>query len=352
MIPPASDTPARRGRIAFIVIFIALCCLLAELVILARPTSLATPILPAGFSAQVYARGLSFPTGMSWGPDGRLYLSERGGAIMAIRNHRAVRVAGGFTAAVGVTWYRGLLYVSSSGMISTLRPKKDFRAFVRHDIVRGLPVGRHQNDSLAFHAGWFYLGVGSTCNACRERDPRSATIMRFRPDGRGGQIYARGLRNPFGLAFQPDTGQLFATDNGRDDHDDRVPDELNRIVRGGNYGWPSCWGARGGSGCAGTLPPVLALEPHSSADGLTFYTGSTFPRSYWGDLFIAEWGASVGGYHGHVVLAVRLSHHGPTALDFATGLKHPITVINGPRGSLLIADYGTGVIWKVRWTGK
>ena len=58
---------------------------------------------------------------------------------------------------------------------------------------------------------------GSTCDACRERNGRSATILSLRPDGSDLRVYARGLRNPYGLAFQPGTGRLFASVNGRDE---------------------------------------------------------------------------------------------------------------------------------------
>jgi glucose/arabinose dehydrogenase len=197
-----------------------------------------------------------------------------------------------------------------------------------------------------------YVGVGSTCNACAEPDPRSATIMRFRDNGSAGQVFARGLRNPYGLAFRPGTAQLYATDNGRDDFDDQVPDELNRIVRGGRYGWPSCWGNGGGSGCKGTVPPVALFEPHASADGLVFYTGRTFPARYRGDAFVAEFGQTVGGgYNGHKVKDVHFAGKRVTVSDFATGLSNPLAVIVARDGSLLVADFGTGAIWRIQANG-
>ncbi|MGI8825733.1 MAG: PQQ-dependent sugar dehydrogenase [Chloroflexota bacterium] len=305
-------------------------------------------IVPPGFRVDLYAGGLTSPTAMSFGPDKRLYVSQADGHILAIGNHRIVRVASGFATPLGLTWYGRRLFVSSTGTVSTLTPSRGFSRFARRDIITGLPTGRHQNDGLVFHGGWIYLGVGSTCDACRERNPRSATIMRFRPDGTRGQIYAHGLRNPYGLAIQPGTGRLYATDNGRDDHDDQVPDELNRIVPGGRYAFPSCWGNGGGTGCRGTIAPVALFEPHSSADGLCFYSGRTFPARYRGDAFVAEWGATVGAAAtGHRVKDVHFSSNRVTTSDFATGLQHPLAVVNARDGSLLIADYGTGIIWHV-----
>jgi len=304
--------------------------------------------LPSGFRADVYASGLLHPTAMAFGPDLRLYVAEADGSILAIGNHRIVKVASGFATPLGLAWYGGALYVSWTGRISRLTPLHSSGSFGRRDVVVGLPTGRHQNDAVVFHGGWMYVGVGTTCDACRESDPRSGTIMRFRPDGTQPQIVAHGLRNPFGLAFRPGTNQLYATDNGRDDHDDQVPDELNLIVQGGKYGWPDCWGRNGGTHCAGTIPPVADFEPHASADGIAFYTGRSFLPRYRGDAFVAEWGATVGGVDtGHIVKDVHFTGNRVTVSTFATGFDHPIAVVGARDGSLLVADYGTGIIWHI-----
>jgi glucose/arabinose dehydrogenase len=307
------------------------------------------PAVPRGFYARIYAGGLSTPTAMSLGPDGRLYVAEESGAIVAIRGGSRTVIASGFAVPLGLAWHNRRLYVSFTGAVSVLTPSRGYRSFTSRTIIRGLPTGRHQNDGMAFQGAWLYLGVGSTCNACAESDPRSATIMRFHLDGSHGQIYAHGLRNPYGLAFRPGTSQLYATDNGRDDFDDSVPDELNRIVRGGRYGWPDCWGNGGGTECAGTLPPAALFEPHASADGLAFYTGHSFPARYRGDAFVAEFGQTVGGgTNGHRVKDVHFAGKRITVGDFATGLTNPLAVVIAPGGALLVADFGTGIIWRIQ----
>ena len=70
---------------------------------------------------------------------------------------------------------------------------------------------------------------------------------------------------------------MFGADNGRDELELNVPEELNLLVDGGNYGWPNCWGNGQGSNCEGTLPPIAEMEQRSSANGLVFYTGGMFP---------------------------------------------------------------------------
>ena len=117
--------------------------------------------------------------------------------------------------------------------------------------------------------GMLYVSVGSSCNVCEEKDRRRAAMLRFRPDGSGEEIFATGLRNSVGFDWQPGTGELYATDNGRDLLGDDIPPcELNRIVQGGFYGWPFANGDRVpdpdfGAGhereIAASLPPAHAV---------------------------------------------------------------------------------------------
>jgi glucose/arabinose dehydrogenase len=310
--------------------------------------------VPPGFHATVYAENVSGVTAMSIGPDRRLYAAVQSGAVVSIGSGSRRTVATVSGVPLGLAWHAGRLYVSYTGSIAALTPNRAFTSFTLHVLVTGLPTGVHQNDGLAFNGAWMYVGVGSTCNACVESDPRSATIMRFHLDGSHGQVFARGLRNPYGLAIQPGTGRLYATDNGRDDYDDQVPDELNLIVRNGRYGWPNCWGKRQGlvAGCAQTRPAVIDFEPHASADGLIFYRGTAFPPAYRHDAFVAEYGQTVGvGTNGHRVKWVHLSGSGGTYGDFVTGLSHPVALTEARNGSVLVGDFGTGIIWRISANG-
>jgi glucose/arabinose dehydrogenase len=310
------------------------------------------PGVPAGFTAGVFASGLSAPTAMAVGPDRRLYVAEGGGQILAIGQGGTTVIASGLATPLGLAWHGKRLYVSWTGHISTLVPRANYDSFTVRTIVSGIPTGRHQNDGIAFGGQWMYVGVGSTCNACSESDRRSATIMRFYLDGTHAQVFAHGLRNPYGLAFRPGTSKLYATDNGRDDFGNSVPDELNQIVKGGNYGWPNCWGSGGGSHCVGTRKPAALLAPHSSADGLVFYNTTTFPKKYRGDAFIAEWGDDVTSLGtGHVVVRVHFNGNRTTVSNFVTGLDHPLAVAVGTDGALLVADNGTGTIWRIQAVG-
>jgi glucose/arabinose dehydrogenase len=171
-----------------------------------------------------------------------------------------------------------------------------------------------------------------------ERDPRSAAILSFRPDGRDLRVVASGLRNPYGLVFIGRT--LYATVNGKDTLGDREPAEMVvRIRRGANYGWPECWPSYALKkligNCVGVTPPVVYLEPHSSADGIAAWRGS---------LFVAEWGEYLHKKHGRVVVRISRGH----VTSFATGFDHPLALAVGPSGDLLVADWGRGVIYAIR----
>ena len=131
-----------------------------------------------------------------------------------------------------------------------------------------------------------YIPVGAPCNICERDDPRYAAIHRMRPDGTGLEIFASGVRNTVGFDWNPDTAELWFTDNGRDRMgDDLPPDELNRAPgKGRHFGFPYVhgknlpdpeFGARGKP--AGFTPPEWELPAHVASLGMRFYTGEDVP---------------------------------------------------------------------------
>jgi len=291
--------------------------------------------VPAGYHTTTYASGLEHPTAMSFGPDGRLYVSEDTGAVVSV-THGATHprpFRSGLTVPLGLLWRGRTLYVSESGKVEAFGLRGG-----RRTVVSGLPYKRHQQDTLVEGPdGRLYLGSGSTCDACAEKDPRSASILSFRPSGSDVRVVARGLRNPYGLVFAG--GTLYATVNGRDDLGDDEPAELVVRVRpGADYGWPTCWPSyalrRLIGACSGVTAPVAYLEPHSSADGIV---------SWRGDLFVAEWGEYLSKRHGRRVVRIRRGK----VTTFATGFSHPLALAVDPAGDLLVADWGRGVIYAI-----
>ena len=320
--------------------------------------------LPPGFRIETYASGLDAPTAMAWGPDGRLYVTQTEGTLVVVRrgSRQPVVVARSLRTPLGLAWHGRLLFVSQQGRLERF-VLRGTRLGSRRTLVRGLPFGRHQQDNVVVGAdGRLYLGSGSTCDVCRERNRRSAAILSMRRDGGDLRVVARGLRNPFGLAVQPGTGRLYASVNERDELGTAArPEPAETVVivrRGAHYGWPRCWPSyrrkRLVGRCRGVTPPIAYLEPHSSADGIAFYTGETFPEQYRGDLFVALWGQYNSERHGRRVVRLDLLPDGRArrVTEFADGFDHPLALVVDRQGALLVADWGRGVIYRIQARGR
>ena len=261
-----------------------------------------------------------------------------------------------FLLGVAVQPSTGDVYVSYQGVISVSRdPNGDDQADEERVLAGDIPFGNHQNDNLEFGPdGWMYIGIGSTCDACKDTNPLAASILRFNVDTGERQIFATGLRNPYDIAFQPGTGELFATDNGRDDLGMDMPfEELNHIVQGGDYGYPNCWNEQDQPDCENTIPAVAFFEAHSSADGLDFYTGQNFPLEYRGDAFVTVFGSWLKSGVQTGIKRVVLSPDGKSSetnwfVRFPTGVM-PLPIISGPDGALYVGDYINGVIYRISY---
>ena len=337
--------------------------LLASLALSVHGTSPPSGIqVPPGFRVETFARGLSQPTAMAYGPDGRIYVTESTGRVVAVTRgttHPVVLVRG-LRTALGLVWRGSTLFVSEQGRLEHF-VLSGGRLGGRHVIVKGIPFGEHQQDNVVVGAdGRLYWGSGSTCDACRERSPRSAAILSLRPDGSDLRVVARGLRNPYGLAVQPSTGRLYASVNGQDklgsDSDPEPAEMVVALKRGAFYGWPRCWPnaqmLRLSGHCAGVKPPVAYLEPHASADGVAFYTGRSFPAAYRGNLFVAEWGQYLSHRFGRRVVRVQLRPgHIARVTPFASGFAHQLALLVDRRGGLLVADWGRGVVYRIQAAG-
>ena len=297
--------------------------------------------VPRGFAVEAYISGLDRPTAMAHGRGGALYLTQEGGEVVRVdpRTRRPRVILRGFRTPLGLTWHRGALYVSAQGALWRVSRGQ------RRAVVSGLPYGLHQQDNVVAFRGRLYFGSGSTCDVCRERSPLSAAILSVRPDGSGLRVIARGLRNPFGLAVDRRRGRLYASVNERDRLGNREPAETVVEVRQGrHFGWPRCWPShrrkRMVGRCGGVTPPIAYLEPHSSPDGIVVWNGA---------LFVAEWGEYASRRHGRKVTRVAVA--GPRrgrVEPFARGFEHPLAVAVDRRNALLVADYGRGIVYRIR----
>lgn len=344
--------------------------------------------LPAGFEINVFAQDLGNPRMMAFNNDGTLYVTRREqGDVMMLRDRNgdgrtdeARVVASNLKLVNGITIRENRLYLATpttvyvadlqpNGTVANLRP-----------LVENLPDGgQHPNRTIAFGPdGMLYITVGSTCNGCDDSNEESATIVQVRPDGSQRTIYAEGLRNTIGFGWQPQTKELWGMDHGTDWRgDDKPPEELNRIQRGANYGWPFCYGDRRPDVylsadpqgmtkeeyCARTIAPVLTYQAHSAPIGMVFYTATQFPQQYRNDAFVAMRGSwNRQPPSGYKIVRVRFQNGKPVGFeDFITGFLIEkgaahfgrvagLTV--APDGSLLISEDTNGVIYRVSYTGS
>jgi glucose/arabinose dehydrogenase len=367
-----------------------------------------TPRLPEGFTASLFAK-LEHPRRLLVLPNGDVIVAEqKPGHLTLLRGdvdgkaEFIERHAEGFNQPYGLAWRDGAILVADQDGIwkvphtlGNLRtghgedkkaadvpadrrkpsPHINGQAMLTSKGVFGIVRG-HANRPLAIDpkTGALFVGVGSSGNIGIEPQVK-ATIQRFEPDGSGQTTFASGLRNPCGLAINPDTGELWAVVQERDGLGDRlVPDYMVRPKSGAFYGWPYAYtGQHPQPGFASKAPekvkasklPELLFESHSSAMDLVFYTGDQFPADYRGNVFAVlkgSWNRSAPT--GYKVVRVPFKAGRPVGSyeNFMTGFwvsgreraevwGRPAAIALAKDGALLVADDVAGTIWRVAYTG-
>jgi glucose/arabinose dehydrogenase len=283
------------------------------------------------------------------------------------------RLLTGLSRPHGLELHEGWLYVAETDAVGRIRFDAAARATSGsyERIVSGLPEkGNHWTRTLRLGPdGWLYLTIGSSCNVCEEQDPRRAAMLRFRPDGSRPETFATGLRNAVGFDWRPATGELFATDNGRDLlGDDFPPCELNRIVRGGFYGWPYAngdnvpdpdLGAGNEARVAQALPPAHAFGAHNAPLGIVFVRGDGLGDGYRGAALVALHGSwNRTRKDGYKVVSLHWLADGRIEeRDFVVGFEReenvigrPVDVAEGGNGAIYLSDDYAGAVYRVTRT--
>ncbi|MCB9737261.1 MAG: PQQ-dependent sugar dehydrogenase [Deltaproteobacteria bacterium] len=310
--------------------------------------ALAHADVPAGYCAATWASGLDDPRGMIVAPSGEVLVVERGKAqVTALWDDDGDGVSGATERAKlagasglnhGIALRDGFLYASSATTVFrwawTSGARADLGAATV--VVKSIPSGGHSTRSLRVDdAGRLYVSVGSAGNV--DADSSRARIRRFDlaslPSGgfdfASGEVFADGLRNEVGLAWDAD-GVLWGVQNGVDNlnrgdlggdiHDDNPGELLSRFATAGaHHGYPWCWaeyqlpagvgmgrgtmwahpssmndGTHDDAWCRDTTnvqPPALSMQAHSAPLGLVFYDGDAFPAAVKGDVFVAFHGS-------------------------------------------------------------
>ncbi|HSI11888.1 MAG TPA: PQQ-dependent sugar dehydrogenase, partial [Chthoniobacter sp.] len=340
--------------------------------------------LPPGFTEEVIAAHLNAATAIAPLPDGRVLIADQTGKLLVWKEGRVLD-SPALTLHVTDYWERGLIGIT---------PHPDFPRtpqifllyvtdlpFVHHVVSRftmsgdtidpateqillegddqsklgGFQPAGHQGGPLRFGPdGKLYIALGEQTarGPSQQLDTLQGKILRINPDGsipednpfyarstgKYRAIWAYGIRNPFGLAFQPETGRCFATDVGESSWE-----EVDEILKGANYGWPLAEGVSTNPAFQNplhTYPPVIGR----SIVGAAFYprvpkadaSGNFFPEKWRGKFFFADWAA-------HWVKA--LDPEAPsTVATFARSFDAPVAVEVAADGSLLVLNRGT--IWR------
>jgi glucose/arabinose dehydrogenase len=348
----------------------------AAIALIASGATEAPISLPPGFRFDEFAVGLGPARALAIDPSGVVLVSvPAAGRVLALpdrdgdgRADDFVVVAAGLDLPHGLTFHRGALYVAETGRV--LRFSYDPARLVAREasvVVPDLPAGEHHwTRSIAFGPdGRLYVAIGSSCDACRERDRRRAAIVRYEADGAGERLFATGLRNPVGLSFHPATGTLWTTVNERDwKSGGAPPDHVTAVRDGGDYGWPDCFALDGAfrpdpelaapRACRDFLLPSLELPPHSAPLGAVFYTARQFPAAYRGSLLVALHGSRPElPPAGYKIVRVEIQPSGPPVVhDFVTGFRswgRPVDLVVGRGGALFISDDDRGAIYRVSY---
>lgn len=375
----------------------------------------AKPTAPQGFTVSAYASGLDHPRWLYVLPNGDVLVAETDApakpddmkGVKGFVMKEVMKKAGSGTrpSANRITLLRGLNADGSAAMKRVFMTHlnspfgmalvgnhfyvADTDAILRFPYQEGqtgikeagvkvvdLPAGsinHHwtKNIIASLDGKFLYATVGSNSNVGEnglDKEERRACILQVDLYAGKSRVYASGLRNPNGMDWQPQSGQLWTVVNERDElGNDLVPDYMTSVKEGGFYGWPySYYGQHVDERVKEKRPdlvakaiiPDYALGSHTAPLGLVFYDGKQFPAEYVGGAFIGQHGSWNRKPHsGYKVVFVPFVDGKPSGLpkDFLTGFLsdegdaygRPVGVAVGKDGALLVADDVGNVVWRV-----
>lgn len=349
----------------------------------------ATLTVPKGFKVNVFAEGdFTYPRWMALAPNGDVFVADsRANRVVVLRDANkdgkadqrwvwSAKLAQPFGMAFHGDWF----YVANTDSVVRFRYKTgQTEAVGDPERIVELTAGgynQHWTRNVIFSPDGkkMFVSIGSATNVSVEDDPRRAAISVYDPDGKNHRIYAGGLRNPIGLAWNPKTGELWTAVNERDGlGDDLVPDYATSVKEGGFYGWPYSYiGQNEDPRRKGESPdhvkrsivPDVLFTSHVAALGIEFYTGKMFPKEYRGDAFVAFHGSwNRAKLSGYTVVRIKFDDKGKLEAnayeDFVSGWLpnpdsnevwgRPVGLLVNSDGSLLITDDGGRKIWRVSY---
>lgn len=373
-----------------------------------------TPAAAAGTTAAAFAAGLDHPRWLYVLPNGDVLVAEtnapprpddargikgwffrrfqkKAGAAVPSANRitllrdadgdgvaefRSVLLSG-LTSPFGMALVGSTLYVANTDAVVRFPYRVgETRITAPATTVVALPAGRlnhHWTKSLVASADGrrLYVGVGSNSNAAEhgvDKEVGRAAIWEIDPATGRHRVFASGLRNPVGLAWEPERGALWAAVNERDElGSDLVPDYMTAVRDGGFYGWPYSYYGRHVDArvkprrpdlVAAALVPDYALGPHTASLGLAYADGTALPARFGRGMFVGQHGSwNRKPPSGYKVTFVPFAGGAPAGMpvDVLTGFLdgrgrargRPVGVAVDRRGALLVADDVGNTVWRV-----
>ncbi|HEY4555525.1 MAG TPA: sorbosone dehydrogenase family protein, partial [Lysobacter sp.] len=282
----------------------------------------------------------------------------------------------GLNSPFGMALVDGMLYVANTDAVVAV-PYRSGDTRIAEPPVRiaplpAGPVNQHWTKSLVASPDGrrLYVGVGSNSNIAEgglEQEAGRAAIHEIDLATGRSRVYASGLRNPVGLAWEPQTGALWAAVNERDLlGNDLVPDYMTAVREGGFYGWPySYFGANVDARVrpprpdlvARALVPDYALGPHTASLGLAFYTAALMPRLHGGAIVGQHGSWNRKPPSGYKVILVPFLQGRPagTPIELLGGFLddagrargRPVGVSVDSHGAILVADDVGNTVWRL-----
>ena len=372
------------------------------------------PVPAAGLRVGAFARGLDHPRWLYVLPNGdvlvaetnappkssgyggikgwffKRYQKKAGGAVPSANRITLLRDAdgdgvaetrsallSGLNSPFGMALVGNVLYVANADALVRF-PYSDGETQITASAAKVVdfppgPMNHHWTKSLIASADGtkLYVGVGSNSNVAEhgmDKEQGRAAIWEIDPRTGEQRVFASGLRNPVGMAWEPETGALWTVVNERDElGSDLVPDYMTSVRRGGFYGWPySYFGSHVDRRVkpprpdlvARAIAPDYALGPHTASLGLAHSKGTSLPAPFANGMFVGQHGSwNRKPRSGYKVIFVPFSAGMPsgTPIDVLTGfvrengdaMGRPVGVAIDRRGALLVADDVGNVVWRV-----
>jgi glucose/arabinose dehydrogenase len=308
-----------------------------------------------GAKVQQVAAGLQTPTSFAFGA-GTLFEGDGGsesskvpnGGVFAIKGGAGTLIPGSPQFVAGLAWHKGALYVSGGSITGPTSAKWQLlkwsgwngTTFAKRQVVYTAPKKFQGFNGIAFGPdGRLYVGVDVGLVDGNDHGPANTSpfvydILSVKPNGKGLKVFAKGIRQPWQMAFPKGSSSPFVSDLGQDKGAKNPPDFVLRVHQGDNYGFPGC-NQLVASKCQGFTKPFKQFGPHTDIMGMAIIGNRLYMTS-----FLSTTGKGPGGE----VLSMPLS--GGPVKPVVKGFVAPTVGLGVNGGSLYVGEL-TGQVFKV-----